>query len=72
MVRAFDAFGHNNTHPYHVQERMVDALVDRSRKVDGEPTSLLDLGYNRIGLDDSWQECGAGVNGSFHVSKRQE
>jgi hypothetical protein len=22
--------------------------------------------YNRIGLDDSWQDCGKGVNGSFH------
>ena len=48
----------------------MDALVDRSRTVDGKPTSLLDLGYNRIGLDDSWQECGAGVNGSFHVRGR--
>ena len=50
----------------------MDALVDRSRTVDGKPTSLLDLGYNRIGLDDSWQECGAGVNGSFHVRGRPE
>ena len=30
------------------------------------PTSLADLGYNRVGLDDAWEACGAGVNGSFH------
>jgi len=49
-----------------VIESQVDALVDRSRTVNGEKKSLLDLGYNSIGLDDNWQECGAGVNGSFH------
>ena len=31
-----------------LQMSQVDALVDRSRAVDGTPTSLLDLGYNRI------------------------
>ena len=31
-----------------LQTSQVDALVDRSRAVDGTPTSLLDLGYNRI------------------------
>jgi len=46
----------------------VDALVDRGRAVDGKRTSLLDLGYNRIGLDDAWQHCGPGVNGSFHTA----
>ena len=44
----------------------VDALVDRSRLVEGKPTSLLDLGYESVGLDDAWQACGKGVNGSFH------
>lgn len=28
--------------------------------------SLLDVGYTRVGLDDNWQSCGEGVNGSFH------
>ena len=23
-------------------------------------------GYDRIGMDDNWQACGAGINGSFH------
>ena len=60
-----------NAFPFHTnQARMlaqVDALVDRSRKDrNGNPVSLLDLGYDSIGLDDSWQACGKGINGSFH------
>ena len=46
--------------------QQVDALVDRSRLVSGKPTSLLDLGYTSVGLDDAWQACGTGINGSFH------
>ena len=30
---------------------MVDAVTSRKRLVDGKPTSLLDLGYGRVGLD---------------------
>ena len=32
-------------------------------------TSLLEVGYIDVGLDDAWQKCGAGVNGSFHDEK---
>ena len=46
----------------------MEGLTDRSRLVNGKPTSLLDLGYSRIGMDDGWQACGAGVNGSFHAA----
>ena len=28
--------------------------------------SLIELGFNRIGMDDNWQACGTGINGSFH------
>ena len=49
-------------------EAIARALADRSRLVDGKPTSLLDLGYDRIGMDDNWQACGTGVNGSFHAA----
>ena len=34
------------------------AITDRSRTVGGVPTSLADLGYNDVGLDDYWQACG--------------
>lgn len=62
--RSWDAF--ENSVNQTLQQSQVDALVDRSKPVDGAPTSLFDLGYNRIGLDDAWQDCGKGVNGSFH------
>jgi hypothetical protein len=47
-------------------EAIMDALVDTSRLVDGKPTSLFDLCYTRVGMDDNWQACGTGVNGSFY------
>ena len=43
----------------------MDGMVKKTRKVDfGDgkgpvPTSLKDLGYNDVGLDDNWQKCGA-------------
>ena len=44
------------------------AIANRSRTVNGVPTSLCDLGYCDVGLDDNWQSCGKyGPNGySFH------
>eukprot|EP00416_Gambierdiscus_australes_P036674 CAMPEP_0171106590 /NCGR_PEP_ID=MMETSP0766_2-20121228/65075_1 /TAXON_ID=439317 /ORGANISM="Gambierdiscus australes, Strain CAWD 149" /LENGTH=430 /DNA_ID=CAMNT_0011567707 /DNA_START=42 /DNA_END=1334 /DNA_ORIENTATION=+ len=47
-------------------ESMMDAMVDRKRTVDGVPTSLCDLGYCDVGLDDNWQTCGGGQKYSFH------
>ncbi len=35
------------------------ALADRSRTVNGVPTSLADLGYANLGIDDAWQMCGS-------------
>ena len=35
--------------------------------VDGVATSLCDLGYCDVGLDDNWQECGSyGTLGVLH------
>jgi len=45
---------------------IMDAITDRSRLVNGKPMSLLDVGYDHVGLDDNWQKCNAGINGSFH------
>jgi alpha-galactosidase len=36
---------------------IMDGMVDRSRMVNGKPTSLCDLGYCDVGLDDNWQAC---------------
>eukprot|EP01052_Picozoa_sp_SAG31_P027425 SAG31_NODE_2567_length_5464_cov_2.804660_7_plen_189_part_00 len=51
-----------------VFERQIDALADRSRTVDSKPTSLADLGYTTVGIDDCWQDClsPASINGSYH------
>ena len=38
--------------------RAIHGLTDRSRLVDGVPTSLADLGYGDVGIDDGWQQCG--------------
>ena len=37
----------------------MDGMVRRDRLVDGKPTSLCDLGYCDVGLDDNWQKCGS-------------
>jgi hypothetical protein len=50
----------------------VDAVTAKSRSVDGTPTSLVDLGFVHVGIDDGWQACGTGrmVNNksSFHAA----
>ena len=39
---------------------IMDGVVDRSRTDHtGKPTSLCDLGYCDVGLDDNWQDCGS-------------
>jgi alpha-galactosidase len=52
-----------------IMEQIMNAMVDRSRTVNGVPTSLADLGYSDVGLDDYWQECGAGTGGyTYHLN----
>merc|ERR1712232_248422 len=54
-------------------EGIMDGMVKKTRPADGEPdgeaTSLGDLGYCDVGLDDNWQNCkaGTGVN-HYHDS----
>ena len=45
----------------------MDRMAERTRMVGGKPMSLLELGYNNVGLDDNWQMCGT-LNGqrAFH------
>jgi alpha-galactosidase len=43
-------------------EAVMEAMV--AKQPDGE--SLLSLGYMSAGLDDEWQACGKGFDGSFH------
>ena len=54
-----------------INETLLEAqfrvLADRSRLVNGWPTSLLDLGYANAAIDDGWQLCNSGPGGvGFH------
>lgn len=56
-----------------VTDKMIREVVDALTKQRPLPTSFTtttasfkDLGYNHVGVDDGWQECGAGPHGSFH------
>lgn len=41
-------------------ERIMEGMASRNRKDHlGNPTSLCDLGYCDVGLDDNWQDCGS-------------
>ena len=46
-------------------EQIMEGMVTRNRTVDGVPTSLCDLGYCDVGLDDNWQECGSHGKGKY-------
>ena len=64
--RSWNAFGNRIT-----QEMMLaaaDALVAKNRTVKGiyGNVSLCGIGYCDIGVDEGWEGCGAGVNGTQH------
>lgn len=62
--RSWNLFGSNVNQT--LMEAVMDAMVDRSRLVDGTPTSLADLGYSDVGLDDNWQLCGDYDGYTYH------
>ena len=48
-------------------EGIMDGMMRKDRTVDGVPTSLCDLGYCDVGLDDNWQQCSTTRGGlQFH------
>jgi|EP01044_Picomonas_judraskeda_P017558 hypothetical protein len=46
----------------------MDAAVDKSRSVNGVPTSLAELGYDLIAMDDGWQKCNCSTRGDLDGS----
>ena len=42
-----------------MMKSQMDGLTKRNRIIGGKPTSLADLGYRDVGLDDAWQMCGS-------------
>lgn len=61
--RSWNLFGANVNQEL-IQKQM-DAITSRNRLVDGVPTSLQDLGYSDVGLDDAWQLCGSYGSNSY-------
>ena len=47
--------------------KQADGLTDTSRSVDGAPASLASLGYVDLGIDEGWEGCGEGFNGTQHT-----
>jgi len=64
--RSWNLYGAKVNQP--LIEGIMDGMVSRKRMVDGKPTSLCDLGYCDVGLDDNWQNCSAGKpwGNNFH------
>ena len=61
--RSWNLFGANVNQDL-IQSQMV-GITNKDRLVNGVPTSLLDLGYSDVGLDDAWQLCGDYTNRHF-------
>lgn len=53
--RSWNLYGGNVNQP--LIEGIMHGMVRRDRKVNGKLTSLCDLGYCDVGLDDNWQAC---------------
>ena len=63
--RSWNLFGPQVSQP--LMESIMEAMVTRTRLVNGVPTSLFDLGYTDVGLDDAWQKVRSGPGGvGFH------
>lgn len=61
--RSWNLYGRNVNQE--LIEKIMDGMVAKDRNVDGVPTSLCDLGYCDVGLDDNWQECGSHGTGKY-------
>ena len=52
-----------------IDETKIRAQVDGLVKVrDDKNRSLLSLGFNSVGIDEGWEGCGSGVNGTQHTA----
>ena len=71
--RSWNAFGNRITEDMMLEA--ADALVAKTRQgptaaadaaADAAAASLCDFGYCSVGIDEGWEGCGAGVNGTQH------
>ena len=54
-----------NCYGFDITQQIIQSVVDAVAQ-PRHGTSLRQLGYMIIGLDDAWQACGDGIGGSFH------
>ena len=48
-------------------QQNVDAITAKNWTIDGkESVSLAEFGYDSVGIDEGWEGCGEGVNGTQH------
>ena len=64
--RSWNAFG-NHIYQQTIMDA-IDAITAKNWSVDGEAglVSLADVGYASVGIDEGWEGCGMGVNGTQH------
>ena len=46
----------------------IDAFTAKSWYIDGVKASLADIGYDSIGIDEGWEACDLGINGTQHYA----
>jgi len=62
--RSWNAYDCMSAHRIITDEAMrgaMRAVLDESRSVRGKPTSLRDLGFGWVSMDDGWQQCNCSV-----------
>lgn len=62
--RSWNAFGNQISEKIFVNA--IDAITAKNWTVGEKIVSLADVGYNSIGIDEGWEGCGMGVNGTQH------
>ncbi|CAE7527082.1 melA, partial [Symbiodinium pilosum] len=62
--RSWNLYGRNITQ--NVIQNIMDGVVSKKRSVDGVPTSLCDLGYCDVGVDEGWAYCPGGHKYMYH------
>ena len=65
--------GWRSWNAYHndVTQELMEEVMEKIVAKQPDGSSLRELGYVGVGLDDNWQACRQGLNGSFHTASGQ-
>lgn len=64
--RSWNAYGNRITQDMLLENAKALSTRNRTWKGQSEPVSLCELGYCSVGVDEGWEGCGEGVNGTQH------